>query len=194
MKKTHKAVLRSSLVMLSLLALAVVSSGVAQAQTCFARLASGSPNAVRAEGMTELLGGIELLCTGGGGTGFAPPAMIEISIELNTAITNDTDNDDVVMGLTYTDTAGTGGPGLGEAANWNTASGDNAVQKLSNDGMGITWKIASADLTLATRDAVGGTVVGGHPGHHGRRLCGGKWRRYHRDGYGRRHGGCWQSG
>ena len=159
MKKTHKAVLRSSLVMLSLLALAVVSSGVAQAQTCFARLASGSPNAVRAEGMTELLGGIELLCTGGGGTGFAPPAMIEISIELNTAITNDTDNDDVVMGLTYTDTAGTGGPGLGEAANWNTASGDNAVQKLSNDGMGITWKIASADLTLATRDAVGGTVV-----------------------------------
>ena len=56
MKKTHKAVLRSSLVMLCLLALAVVSSGVAQAQSCFARRASGSPNAVRAEGMTELLG------------------------------------------------------------------------------------------------------------------------------------------
>ena len=67
MKKTHKAVLRSSLVMLSLLALAVVSSGVAQAQECFARRASGSTNnAVRAEGMTELLAGIELLCSGGG--------------------------------------------------------------------------------------------------------------------------------
>ena len=74
MKKTHKAVLRSSLVMLSLLALAVVSSGVAQAQECFARRAIGSPNAVRAEGMTELLGGIELLCSGGrDSAGFALP-------------------------------------------------------------------------------------------------------------------------
>ena len=89
--------------MLSLLALAVVSSGVAQAQECFARRASGSPNTVRAEGMTELLGGIELLCNGGGGTGFAAPEMIEISIELNTSITNPTnDITDAVMGLTYT--------------------------------------------------------------------------------------------
>ena len=102
MKKTYKAVLRSSLVMLSLLALAVVSSGVAQAQQCFARRASGSVNAVRAEGMTELLRGIELLCNGGGGAGFGAPDMIEISIELNTAITNDTNTDDEIQGLTYT--------------------------------------------------------------------------------------------
>ena len=65
MTKTHKAVLKSSLVMLSLLALAVVSSGVAQAQECFARRTSGSTTTVCAEGMTELLGGVELLCTGG---------------------------------------------------------------------------------------------------------------------------------
>ena len=91
MKKTHKAVLRSSLVMLSLLALAVVSSGVAQAQECFARR-TPSPNAVRAEGMTELLGGIELLCSAVDDTdaGFGPPDTVEISIELNTAITNAT--------------------------------------------------------------------------------------------------------
>ena len=66
MKKTHKAVLKSSLIMLSLLALVVVSSGVAQAQECFARRVSGSDNTVRAEGMTEPLGGIELKCAGGG--------------------------------------------------------------------------------------------------------------------------------
>ena len=72
MTKNYKAVLKSSLVMLILFA--VAGSGVAQAQECFARRTSGSANTVRAEGMTELLGGIELLCHGGTGTGFAPPA------------------------------------------------------------------------------------------------------------------------
>ena len=151
MKKTHKAVLRSSLVMLSLLALAVVSSGVAQAQSCFARRASGSPNAVRAEGMTELLGGIELLCTGGGGTGFAPPETIEISIELNTAITNDTDTDDVVQGLTYM----VGSPALGAAANYTGMD----KEALSDDGMAITWEITSSDLGIDQRTDAGGTMI-----------------------------------
>ena len=119
MTKTYKAVLRSSLVMLSLLALAVVSSGVAQAQTCFARRAVGSPNAVRAEGMTELLGGIELLCSDESeNVGFGPPDTIEVSIELNTMITNATSDDDVVMGLTYTFPS----PGLGDLADWTTVS------------------------------------------------------------------------
>ena len=105
MTKTYKAVLKSSLIMLVLFA--VAGSSVAQAQECFARRTSGSTNlnTVRAEGMTELLGGVELLCTGGTGTGFAPPAMIEISIELNTSITNATHDDtDAVLGLTYTGT------------------------------------------------------------------------------------------
>ena len=53
MKKTYKAVLRGSLVMLSLLALAVVSSGVAQAQECIAR---GKSMMARAEGITEARG------------------------------------------------------------------------------------------------------------------------------------------
>ena len=64
MKKTHKAVLKSSLIMLILFA--VAGSSVAQAQTCHARRVSGAPTTVRAEGMTELLGGIELQCTDGG--------------------------------------------------------------------------------------------------------------------------------
>ena len=43
MTKTHKAVLKSSLVMLCLLALAVAGSGVAQAQECFARRRAAAP-------------------------------------------------------------------------------------------------------------------------------------------------------
>ena len=116
MTKTYREVLKSSLIMLILFA--VAGSSVAQAQECFARRVSGSDNTVRAEGLTEPLGGIELLCTGGMGTGFDPPATIEISIELDTMITNatDDDNDDMVMGLTYTDAdgvtlSGTGGLG-----------------------------------------------------------------------------------
>ena len=156
MKKIQKPVRRSSLVILSLFAAAVAGSGVAQAQQCFARRASGSPNAVRAEGMTELLGGIELLCTGGGGTGFAPPETIEISIELNTAITNATNDDDVVQGLTYTFPGG--GADLGAEADYE--GGDKEV--LSDDGMAITWEIASSDLGIAQRSDDGGTVtIGG---------------------------------
>ena len=53
-KKVQKAVLRNSIVMLSLFALTVASSGVAQAQECFA-FQSGA-NTVRAEGITEAVG------------------------------------------------------------------------------------------------------------------------------------------
>ena len=165
MTKTYKEVLKSSLIMLILFA--VAGSGVAQAQECFARRSTGSPNAVRAEGMTELLGGIELLCMGGMGTGFDPPATAEISIELNTMITNAAIND-VVQGLTYTDTDGmaldsSSDAGLGEESDWNTAAlaedAGGPVQVLSDDGMEITWAIPSMELALDTRTGEGGTVV-----------------------------------
>ena len=58
MTKNYKAVLKSSLVMLVLFA--VAGSGVAQAQECFA-FQSGA-NTVRAEGMTEAVGSIQLQC------------------------------------------------------------------------------------------------------------------------------------
>ena len=85
MTKTYKAVLRGSLVMLSLLALAVVSSGVAQAQECIAR---GKSMMVRAEGITEEVGTIDLRCQEPDGLGFGSPAVLEITVELNTRITS----------------------------------------------------------------------------------------------------------
>ena len=59
------------------------------------------PDVVRAEGMTEVVGDIELRCvpgeavaTPGFGDVAAPvPEMMSIAIQLNTSITNDVDND-----------------------------------------------------------------------------------------------------
>ena len=100
MTKNYKAVLKSSLVMLVLFA--VAGSGVAQAQECFAF--QSDPTTVRAEGKTEAVGGIQLQCRSQVGFGL-PPIGDEavISIKLNTQITNETNDDgDMVMGLTYT--------------------------------------------------------------------------------------------
>ena len=79
-----------------------MGSGVAQAQECFAF--QSDPNTVRAEGITEAVGGIQLQCRAQEGFGL-PPIGNEavISIKLNTQITNETNDDgDMVMGLTYT--------------------------------------------------------------------------------------------
>ncbi len=165
MEKIRKSFLRSSVMMLSLVAAMALSTSVAYAQSCYARRASGTSdrNMVRAEGMTELLSGIELLCTGGGGTGFAPPATTEISIEFNTAITNETNEDgDMVMGLSYT----AGSPGLGTADIWTMTDAnddnDGDKQELSDDGMTISWEIASSDLNIDARDDPGGTMTIGN--------------------------------
>ena len=98
MTKTHKAVLSP----LAVLCLLFMGSGVAQAQECFA-FQSGA-NTVRAEGMTEAVGSIQLQCRDQGGFGVQPIGdEAVISITLNTQITNATNDDgDMVMGLTYT--------------------------------------------------------------------------------------------
>ena len=96
MTKTHKAVLST----LAVLCLLFMGSGVAQAQECFA-FQSG-PTTVRAEGITEAVGSIQLQCRDQGGFGVQPIGdEAVISITLNTAITNDVAGD-TVMGLTYT--------------------------------------------------------------------------------------------
>ena len=102
MTKTHKAVLST----LAVLCLLFMGSGVAQAQECFA-FQSGA-NMVRAEGITEAVGSIQLQCRDQGGFGVQPIGdEVVISITLNTAITNDTNADgDTVLGLTYTDGMG----------------------------------------------------------------------------------------
>ena len=73
MAKIRKSVFRSGIVMLSLLAAIVLSSSVAYAQDCRARVASGA-NTVRAEGMTEAVGGIELSCKATKQDAFFPDA------------------------------------------------------------------------------------------------------------------------
>ena len=95
--KTYKAVLKSSLVMLVLFA--VAGSGVAQAQTCQAR--AESIEMVRAEGITEVVGDIELQCrrpTGDTGSFFDAtiPEMLDITVQLNTNITNEISDERVV--------------------------------------------------------------------------------------------------
>ena len=155
MKEIQKPVRRSSLVILSLFAAAVAGSGVAQAQECFA-FPSGA-NTVRAEGMTEAVGSIQLQCRAQEVFGRPPiPDKAVISIELNTAITNATNDDDVVQGLTYTFPGG--GADLGAEADY---EGEDR-EVLSDDGMAITWEIASSDLGIAQRSDDGRTVtIGG---------------------------------
>ena len=81
-EKTHKAVL-STLAMLCLLAF--MGSSVAQAQECIAR---GKSVMVRAEGITEAVGTIDLRCAEPMGVlGFGSPDVLEITVELNTSIT-----------------------------------------------------------------------------------------------------------
>ena len=139
MKKTHKSVLKSSLVMLVLFA--VAGSGVAQAQECIAR--ADDATTARAEGITEAVGGVELLCRTPEGFGFGVPTNTTISIELNTQVTNVITNDRIVAALTYTGEAGMGGPDLGSADDY-TGTDDKEV--LSEDGTTITWKILSTSL------------------------------------------------
>ena len=80
--KNYKAVLKSSLVMLVLFA--VAGSGVAQAQVCQVK---ATPNTVRAEGITEMVGDIELRCRVGD-TLFELEEEVTLTVELNTNITN----------------------------------------------------------------------------------------------------------
>ena len=99
MAKIRKSVFRSGIVMMSLLAAIVLSSSVAYAQRCEARAAttndadeSVAVANVRAEGMTEEIGGIELRCVPSEDTGslFAITEFT-LSVTLNTPITSLTD-------------------------------------------------------------------------------------------------------
>ena len=100
MTKTYKSVLKSSLVMLVLFA--VAGSGVAQAQSCQAR--AERTEVVRAEGITEMVGNIELQCrrpAGATGSFFDAtiPAMLDITVQLNTNITNEISDERVVKAV-----------------------------------------------------------------------------------------------
>ena len=162
MKKTHKAVLRSSLVMLVLFA--VAGSGVAQAQVCDARSTS---NAVRAEGITEVVADLRVRCRVEGVFGLDVADEANITVQLNTNITNIIDMEErlvtvkrVMMSLE--DLAGTDA----DEANDALAAGQivlfvsdqadvnddemafNEVT-LSDDGTTLTWELTAAQANLA---------------------------------------------
>ena len=151
MKEIQKPVRRSSLVMLSLFAAAVAGSGVAQAQSCQAR--AKSTEMVRAEGITEMVGDIELQCrrpTGDTGSFFDAtiPATLDITVELNTHITNAIGDDAVVKLETAPLTYESGGIDLvAHEADSNQPITDDKFTdgELSDDGNAIEWTEIPAD-------------------------------------------------
>ena len=140
MTKTYKAVLST----LAVLCLLFMGSGVAQAQECFA-FQSGA-NTVRAEGMTEAVGSIQLQCRDQGGFGVQPIGdEAVISITLNTQITNERTTRVIwswaspTRWYTCTNLGRSLSPaGLGRAADY-TGEGKEV---LSDGGTTITWTIA----------------------------------------------------
>ena len=139
MAKIRKAVFRSGIVMMSLLAAIVLSSSVAYAQECIAK---GVNNKVRAEGVTELVGMIELRCGTGDRTGlvFDLADELDLTITLNAPITNPVSRTRVIVsganGLTYTDgdVANPMDPALGDAGDYRGSD----KEELSEDGMTIS--------------------------------------------------------
>ena len=163
MAKIRKAVFRSGIVMMSLLAAIVLSSSVAYAQECIAK---GVDNDVRAEGVTEEVGMIELRCGTGDRTGlvFDLADELDLTITLNAPITNPISRTRTIVtgdnGLTYTDGADTpGDPVLGDAEDYQGSD----KEELSEDGMTISWELTTEDLGITTTTGtsvyIGGILV-----------------------------------
>ncbi len=150
-------------------ALTVAFSGVAEAQVCFAR--ASNLTEVRAEGLTEVVGDVQLVCRPPATataedpfSGDAAPHKLTIAVELSSNITN-VINDSRVVTLASTVTDATaanyvapyndGGISvtvreLGSNNNFdsslNPIDGGLGDGKLSSDGETITWSIfTSAD-------------------------------------------------
>ncbi len=148
---------------LLLFALAVAFSGVAEAQKCIVR--AKSANTVRAEGLTEVVGDLELRCTapdpteGFGFEGDAIPEELEVAVELNTHITNTINDDRVVqMASTATDADAYSDGGItltahelddkGVINTTEIAASQFGDGKLSDDGTTIEWEITSENVHL----------------------------------------------
>ena len=158
MEKIRKAVFRNGIVMLSLLAAIVAGSSVAQAQECIVRV-SGSSITARAEGITETVGSIDLQC--GTGEGFTPPTTTDISIVLNTQITNKIDADskftDTNSSLTFLAVGGAANSTPTLNPSGATGTTGYADGELTEDGNEIEWE----DLGLTYTDAGAGVNISG---------------------------------
>ena len=163
MTKTYKAVLKSSLVMLVLFA--VAGSGVAQAQECIAR--AQDVGVVRAEGITEQVADIELRCRrptlSAGAFGFDAdiPDELNITLELNTNITNEISDARLVALEVVADNAAPGYQEGGIVLDANDLTSAFAIDttpitaamfgggELTEDGNAIEWtEIATSDINL----------------------------------------------
>ena len=165
MTKTYGTVLKSSLVMLVLFA--VAGSDVAQAQQCIAR--AKSTEMVRAEGITEVVGAIELRCRRpdpSNGFGFEAdiPDELNITLKLNTNITNEISDERVVKAEDGDDAPGYQDGGIRlNADELNatfavTTSGITTAMfgggELTEDGDAIEWtEIDTEDINFDPADA-----------------------------------------
>ncbi len=158
---------------LLLCALAVAFSGVAEAQQCFARAAD--VHEVRAEGLTEVVGEVQLVCRIPDGTDtddpFASadvPDKFTVALELSSRITNEindsrvvtTENDPTADIMNYSD------PGISVTVRELTTAGNDGVYtatgtvataglgqgKLSSDGETISWTVYTANDPDTTED------------------------------------------
>ena len=153
MEKIRKAVFRNGIVMLSLFAAIVLSSSVAEAQRCEARAATGD-NAVatvRAEGMTEEIGGIELRCVPSEDTGslFAVTDFT-LSVTLNTLITS-LDDLNYVGAAELTNTGTVGNQTIDDDVFNAADGGDGPMIDEDEDPNTVVWKeLSGGDLGLGT--------------------------------------------
>ena len=163
----------------SLLAvLLLLGAGSAEAQQCFTQV-SGA-NTVRAEGLTEAVGSVRVLCrhmpagtTGSPFGGGLAPVKFTLAVELNTRITNTINNTRKVQMRTMSDSDATPAVvanyytdgGITLMAKQNSATGTEVTASptaiaatmfgegtLSADGTKITWTLYSRDDTTTTAD------------------------------------------
>ena len=163
MTKNYKAVLKSSLVMLVLFA--VAGSDVAQAQQCIAR--AKTVEMVRAEGITEVVGDIEVRCRrpdAGVDFGFEAdiPEDIQLTVTLNTNITNEISDERVVKledeARTYSsggielegDQLGTDGALTEIPIDSEMFTAGDMDGELTEDGDSLEWEFPSAGVHFDT--------------------------------------------
>ncbi len=134
-------------------ALLLGSSSTAQAQNAMDCIAGSSPNTVRTEGITEVVGDIQVRCRQERGPHLGLPAMVPVVVELqNVNITNGISGARIVdlapmaygsrgIDLTGHQLAGfANGPAIADAE-----FGDGV---LSSDGTSITWTLDTANAAL----------------------------------------------
>lgn len=141
---------------ISCLAVAMLlgSSSTAQAQNALECIAGSSPNTVRAEGITEVVGGIQVRCRQSRGPHLGLPAMVPLVVELqNVNITNEISGTRVVV-LTSPISYASRGIDLighqlvGNATGAAIADAEFGNGGLSSNGSGIRWDLNTAAAAL----------------------------------------------